>query len=294
MFRKKNKGKFANKSYLESFKIRFKKNSDEDPHKEETVIVKNNSGVKNMPKKESKNKECKDKTVKDKTNELKGFHEEKNVLSGKSQQHQAAALKNKFEKEQISKEVAITQEHKEGDNVEISDKHEEHSASAFKKDADIISDGEHKEETVAKEASVADFEKKVDDVEMIDKDMEHIGESVTLRFEDSEKFVNAVSEFDPNLPLDFDENSFIVAVSKEKVDAFRKLMSEKGIEEMPYITEIDKKIAEVQSKRSNRALELDNSKKAAKIGGKDDAEHLEKWLKNPNLSDIVGVDDGER
>lgn len=59
-------------------------------------------------KKASKIKECKE------TNESnkRGFREPKD-LSGKSPIHQAAALKNKFEKEQISDEVAITPADKE-------------------------------------------------------------------------------------------------------------------------------------------------------------------------------------
>jgi hypothetical protein len=71
-------------------------------------------------------------------------------------------------------------------------------------------------------------------------------------------------------------------------------MSEKGIEEMPNANETEKKIAEVQNKRSNRALELDNSKKAIKIGSSLDDEFLSKWLRNPQLSDIIGVDDGKK
>lgn len=207
-----------------------------------------------MNKKESKNKECKDKT-KDKT------------------------MKEKTNRGY--KEVADP----------LLEKAPRHSLAALKKDANAISNevayvpsGEIKEETAA------DFEKKVDDVEIPDKDKEQL----TLRFEDSEKFINAVSEFDNNLPYDFDENSFIVGVSKEKVNTFREFMSEKGIKEMPYINETERKIAEVQSKRSNRALELDNSKKAIKIGSPLDEEHLAKWLRNPQLSDIIGVDDGKK
>lgn len=205
-----------------------------------------------MHKKESKNKECEDKTVKDKKNK-KGFHEEKNVLSGKSPQHSLAALKK--------------------------------DANAISNEGVFVPTGK-KDET-------ADFEMK-DDFETPDKNKEQIGETVTLRFEDSEKFINAVSEFDNDLPLDFDDNSFIVEVSKEKVDAFREFMSEKGIEEMPNANETEKKIAEVQNKRSNRALELDNSKKAIKIGSSLDDEFLSKWLRNPQLSDIIGVDDGKK
>ncbi len=206
-----------------------------------------------MIRNKDETQECKDKKLKDKKNT--GYQEPKDPLTEKAPRHSAAALK---------------------------------------RDADIISDdvavvpSENKEKTVAQEASVKDFEKKAPE-----KDKEQIGESVTLRFDDSEKFVNAAFEFDPNLPLDFDEDSFIVSVPNEKVNAFRELMREKGIEEMPYINKTEKKIAEVQSKRSNRALEMDNSKKATKIASRGDEKHFERWLRSPQLSDIIGVDDGE-
>lgn len=215
-----------------------------------------------MLKSKEENKECKEKTMKDKKNT--GYKEPKNHLTGKANRHSAAALKK--DADVISNEVAVVP----------------------------IPIGENKEETIAQEAAVTGFEKKVDDVEIPDKDKEQFEEPVTLRFEDSEKFINAVSEFDNNLPYDFDEDSFIVSVPNEKVNAFRELMRKKGIEEMPYINETEKKIAEVQSKRSNRALELDNSKKAIKIGSPLDEEHLAKWLRNPQLSDIIGVDDGKK
>jgi hypothetical protein len=208
-------------------------------------------------------------------------------------------VKNKDESQEcIEKKL---KDKKKGGYRELKDpllgKGKRHSAAALKKDADIISNevavvpsGEHKEDTVT---AGADFEKTVGDMEKVPaKDKEKIKETVTLRFENSEKFLKAAFEFNPNLPLDFDEDSFIVAVSKEKLDTFRGFMSEKGIEELPF-TETDRKIAEVQSMRSNRALKLDNSKKATKIASREDEKHLSKWLKNPSLSDVIGVDDGE-
>jgi hypothetical protein len=52
MLRKKNREKIKkfDKSNLESFKIRFRQNSDENPQKEETGVTKNN-GVGNNDKK---------------------------------------------------------------------------------------------------------------------------------------------------------------------------------------------------------------------------------------------------
>ncbi|OGH07366.1 MAG: hypothetical protein A2W22_01590 [Candidatus Levybacteria bacterium RBG_16_35_11] len=198
-----------------------------------------------MHKKEIKNKECKDKTVQ--ANELKGFHEEKNVLSGKSQQHQASAMKNKFEKEQISEEIAITP----------ADKEQEEKA-------------------------------------------------LILRFKDSNRFLDAVYEFEElkniTIPLDFDEGkegeegSFLVGVSKEIGIEFQNFMKEKGFE-MPeakidakMAKEIDAKITEVQNSRSKSALDKDNSITAQKVGKQENPEDVKSWLAHPNLSDLETID----
>ena len=214
-----------------------------------------------MVKNKEESKDCKEMKLKNKKNKGGGYKERKDPLTEKAPRHSASALKK--------------------------------DADAISNEGAVVPTGEHK---VAQDAVIADFEKKVDEVEIPDKDKEQFEKSVTLRFEDSEKFLDAVSHFEEKnnitMPLDFDENSFIVAISKEKVDAFREFMSEKGIVEM--LNETDKKIAEVQSKRSNRALEMDNSKTAFKIGSPLDEEHLAKWLRNPQLSDIIGVDDGEK
>ncbi len=62
------------------------------------------------------------------------------------------------------------------------------------------------------------------------KDKEQLEESVILRYKDSEKFLEAAFDYDANMPLDYDEDSFIVGVPKEEVEAFRNFMKEKGIE----------------------------------------------------------------
>ncbi len=86
-------------------------------------------------------------------------------------------------------------------------------------------------------------------------------ETITLRYEDSDEFLDAVKEFEEKngiMPLDFDEDSFVVAVSKEKVEAFRESMKEKDIEEI-VDTDIDDKIADIQKNRSSLSLALDKS-----------------------------------
>lgn len=52
MFRKKTREKIKkfDKSNLESFKIRFRQNSDENPQKEETDVTKNNGEINNDTK----------------------------------------------------------------------------------------------------------------------------------------------------------------------------------------------------------------------------------------------------
>ncbi len=64
---------------------------------------------------------------------------------------------------------------------------------------------------------------------------------------------------------------------------------------MPYINETDKKIKDVQSKRSNRAIAIDKSIKANRVGHKENPADLKEWAENPNKLDLLGVDaaDGE-
>ena len=197
-----------------------------------------------MVKNKEESKDCKEEKLKEtvkETKKFKGFHEEKNVLSGKSQQHQAAALKNKFEKEQISEQVAITP---------------------------------------------------------VDKEQEE--KTLILRFKDSNRFLDAVYEFEElkniTIPLDFDEGeegekgSFLVGISKEIGIEFKNFMKEKGLEIMPNVLEIDAKIAEVQNSRSKSALGKDNSITAQKVGKKENPEDLNSWLAHPNLSDLEKID----
>jgi hypothetical protein len=115
-----------------------------------------------------------------------------------------------------------------------------------------------------------------------------------MRFKDSDKFLDTVFEFeeknDITIPLDFEKDSFIVAVSKEMGDMFRNFMKEEGLEEIPDTREIDEKIAAVQKARSKSALDKDNSITALKVGKKENPEDFKIWLANPNLSDLENID----
>ena len=192
-------------------------------------------------------KASKIKEYREQTNELnnRGFREPKD-LSGKSPIHQASALKNKFEKEQISDEVAIT----------------------------------------------------------ADKEQEN--KTFILRFKDSNKFLDAVYEFEElkniTIPLDFDEGkdgeegSFLVGVSKEIGIEFQNFIKERGFE-MPdakidtkMAMEIEAKIAEVQNARSKSALDKDNSITAQKVCKKENPEDVNSWMAHPNLSDLENID----
>jgi hypothetical protein len=98
-----------------------------------------------------------------KTNRKQGFHENVDPLLGKARKHSIVAQKTKFDKEQISKEIAITPA---DDELELK-----------------------------------------------------------LQFKDSDKFTDTVFEFeerhDTTIPLDFDEDRYVVSVEKEMVDKFR-------------------------------------------------------------------------
>jgi uncharacterized protein with LGFP repeats len=56
---------------------------------------------------------------------------------------------------------------------------------------------------------------------------------------------------------------------------------------------VDKIIADVQSKRSKRAVTSDKLRTAKKVGDKENAFDLMSWLKNPGKTDLKGVDDAE-
>jgi hypothetical protein len=203
-----------------------------------------------MVKNKEESKECKEKKLNDKKNKG-GYKEPKDPLTEKAPRHQAAALESK---DLISDEVAISPAGKDKTEKE--------------------------EETLSQEAAEV-------------KDKEQFEESVILRYKDSEKFLETVFAYEKmtgtTIPLDFDSDSFIVSV-KSEVDKFRDFMKEKGLEEIPYINETDKKIAEVQSKRSGRAVKIDKSIKANRVGHKENPADLKEWAENPARLDLAGID----
>lgn len=233
----------------------IEKKSDE-PFKIIFEFVNNNTGVKNMHRKVSKNKECKE--LKEKPNELnnKGFREAKDI-SGKSPIHKAAALKSKFEKEQISKEVAI---------IPVDNELEEPIYPAGKKENE---------------------------------------ESVNLRYKDSqnETLLEKVFAYEKlsgiTIPLDFESDSgtdysgsFILSVKKSEIDKFRAFMKD-DFEEIPFSETADQKIEEIQSKRSSRAIAIDKSITASRVGLKENPIDLKEWAESPNTLDLLDVDSGE-
>jgi hypothetical protein len=168
----------------------------------------------------------------DKKIKKQGFHEDVDPLLGKARKHSIVAQKTKFDREKISKEVAITP---------------------------------------------ADDE-----------------QELKLHFKDSDKFVDTVFEFqekyDTIIPLDFEEDRFVVSVEKEMVDKFRNFMKDKGLEEIPDAIEIDEKIDRVQHERSKLALNKDNAITASKGGNKENQRDLNASLAHPNLTDLENID----
>ena len=114
--------------------------------------------------------------------------------------------------------------------------------------------------------------------------------NLNLRFKDSDKFTDAISEFEKKygttIYLDFEKDSFMIAVSREMGDMFRNFMKEKGLEEIPDTIEI----AAVKKARSKSALDKDNSITALKVGNKENPEDLKEWLAHPNHSDLENID----
>ncbi|OGH05882.1 MAG: hypothetical protein A2W22_04630 [Candidatus Levybacteria bacterium RBG_16_35_11] len=212
-----------------------------------------------MIKNKDKTQECKDKKSKDKENKG-GYRELKDPLLGKGKRHSAAALKK--------------------------------DADAISNEGAVVPSGEHKG---AQEAVIADLEKKVDDVEIPNKD----GESVILRYKDSEKenLLEKIFAYEKmtgtTIPLDYDSDSesFLVSVKKSEIDEFRPFM--KDFLEIPFKETADKKIEEIQSKRSNRAIAIDKSITASRVGRKDNPIDLKNWSENPGKLDLLDVDSGE-
>lgn len=216
-------------------------------------------------------------------------------------------IQNKDESQEC-KEKKLKDKKNKGGYRELKDpltgKGKRHTASAMKKDADVISDDvaispagndkKEQEETVTQEG--ANFEKKTEDVEIVpDKDKE----SIILRYKDSEKenLLEKVFAYEKmsgtTIPLDYDSNSdsFILSIKKSEIDEFRTFM--KDFEEIPFSGTADTTIGKVQSNRSSRAIAIDNSKTASRVGRKDNPVDLKDWSENPSRLDLLDVDAGE-
>lgn len=152
-----------------------------------------------------------------------------------------------------------------------------HSVAALKKNANEISDNV----AIAQKAVI-------DDIEIPNNE----GESL-LRYKDSEnknipEKVFAYEKMNgTTIPLDYDSDgeSFLVSVKKSEIDGFRTFM--KDFEEIPLA---DQKIEEIQSKRSNRAIAIDKSITASRVGRKENPIDLKEWAESPNTLDLLGVD----
>lgn len=209
-----------------------------------------------MVKNKDECKECKEKKLKDKKNKG-GYKEIKDPLLGKGKRHSSASLK---------------------------------------KDADIISDDVAISPSGNDKKGQKETVTQADALEIVpDKDEE----SIILRYKDSEKdnLLEKVFAYEKmtgtTIPLDYDSDSdsFIVSVKKLEVDKFRTFMND--FEEIPFDETADNTIKEIQSKRSNRAIAIDNSIKANRVGDKQNPTDLKDWSKNPSTLDLLGVDDGE-
>ena len=186
-----------------------------------------------------------------------GFHEDVDPLLGKAKKHSMVALKNKFEKEQVSDESAIIPIPDEEDKVTLRYEYSEEFkelAGQFEEDNDVLLE--------------------------INKDGDDI--VVGIPVENSADFIEFLAENDIKVKEDTeeavdDEKTIDVSDTDKKDDAELKC-------------KVDKIIADVQSKRSKRAVTSDKLRTAKKVGDKENAFDLMSWLKNPGKSDLAGVD----
>lgn len=191
-----------------------------------------------------------------------GFHEDVDPLLGKAKKHSIVAQKTKFDKEQVSDTSAIVPFPDEGDKVTLRYEYSEE----FKELA-------------------GEFEEDNDVLLVIDKDGDDIVVGVPV--ENSTDFIEFLAENDIKVKEE--------AVDDEKAaevnDTYNKEVAVDSSAELQC--KVDEIIADVQSKRSKRALVSDKLRTAKKVGIKDNAGDLISWLKNPGKSDLQGVDDAE-
>ena len=191
-----------------------------------------------------------------------GFHEDVDPLLGKAKKHSIVALKNKFEKEQVSDTSAIVPVPDEEDRVSLRYEYSEEFkelAGQFEEDNDILLE--------------------------INKDGDDI--MVGIPVENSADFIDFLAENDIRVKEETKK-----AVDAEKTadvsDTDKKDDAVDSSEELKC--KVDKIIADVQSKRSKRAVTSDKLRNAKKVGEKDNSGDLISWLKNPGKTDLDGVD----
>jgi hypothetical protein len=194
-----------------------------------------------------------------------GFHEDVDPLLGKAKKHSIVALKNKFEKEQVSDTSAIVPVPDEGDRVSLRYEYSEEFkelAGQFEEDNDVLLE--------------------------IDKDGDDI--VVDIPVENSADFIEFMAENDIRVKEKTEE-----AVDDEKtIDVSDADNKDDAVDSSADLKcKVDEIIADVQSKRSKRALTNDKLRTAKKVGDKGNALDLLGWLKNPGKSDLEGVDDAE-
>jgi hypothetical protein len=201
-------------------------------------------------KEETKN--CTEKTKTDNKNKGGGYKEQKDPLTNKGKRHSAAALKNQFEKEQISA-VAITPAVKE-----------------------------HKEDITSPETAVKAVEIVDKDKDIVTLRFEDTGEFLTVL----KKFQKENNNLE--LAMDYDE-SYLIGVPLDLVEPIRKFMTGKGIKEMTENT-VEDRIRDVQNNRSRLAIAIDKKIKAKRIGEKQNPLDLIDWAGSPNTLDLLDVD----
>lgn len=203
----------------------------------------------------------------DKTNNIskgQGFNEDVDPLTNKRPIHCIAAQKTKFKKENVSKISAIVPVTDEKDIVTLRYEYSEEFrelAGQFEEDNDVLLE--------------------------INKDGEDI--IVDIPVENSADFIEFLAENDIKVKEEAEE-----AVDDEKTEVSDTNDKDVAIDSSAELKcKVDEIIADVQSKRSKRALTSDKLRTAKKVGEKDNAFDLISWLKNPGKSDLEGVDTPE-
>ena len=190
-------------------------------------------------------------------NKKQGFHEDVDPLLGKARKHSIVAQKTKFDKEQVSKTSAIVPVPVEEDKVTLRYEYSQEFkelAGQFEEDNDVLLE--------------------------INKDGDDI--VVGIPVENSADFIEFLAENDIKVKEDTEE-----AVDDEKTIDVNDT-DNKNVTELQC--KVDEIIADVQSKRSKRAVTSDKLRTAKKVGDKGNAGDLISWLKNPGKSDLQGVD----